>query len=262
MIGATFRVRAIGANLAARLGPRPRLGGQPRSVFARAVNLQAPDGSLLTLQGPGPLAAPFAVALEAWGGRPSGGDFALDLTGTVRVDLIVLPAREEETARAHLVAGLADTHPYATAPSLSSPRARAARAALAGAIRRRDAADFLDSARALIGLGEGLTPAGDDYLVGTLAVLHRLADGWPAAGAIARALTAPTGDTTTAVGAAFLRHAVAGEFSEPLRDLAMAESAAAARAAGATLARMGATSGADTLAGMRAALHALAGARA
>ena len=59
-----------------------------------------------------------------------------------------------------------------------------------------------------------------------------------------------------------LRHAIAGQFSEPLRDLAMADSPSAARAAVTSLARMGATSGADTLEGMRATLEALAGARA
>jgi hypothetical protein len=54
---------------------------------------------------------------------------------------------------------------------------------------------------------------------------------------------------------------VAGQFSEPLRDLAMADTVAAARAAVTALARMGATSGADTLAGMRETLAALAAAR-
>lgn len=261
MPGATLKVRAIGADLAVRLGPRPQLGAVTRSVFARVVNVQTQDGTVLTLQGYGPLVAPFAIAVAAWG-NPVSDDLTLDLAGAARVDLALLPARDAATSGSHLAASLEGTSRYATAPSLSSSRARAARAALTRAIRGRDAADFLDAAHGLVGLGEGLTPAGDDYLVGTLAVLHRLAGGWPAAGAVARALIAHAGDATTMVGAAFLRHAVRGQFSEPLRDLAMAESGAAARAASATLARMGATSGADTLAGMRAALDALVGVRA
>ena len=246
--------------LAARLGAAPRLEGPPLSVFTRAINFAAPHGDLVTLHGPGPLAAPFAIALASWDADLANADLALDLDGARRVDLTVRPARDGALARAPLVAALAETratlHPAA---GLSSPRARAARAALARAVSRRDADGFLEAARALIGLGEGLTPAGDDYLVGTLAVLHRLAGGWPATGVTGRALRACTADATTTVGAAFLRQAIAGRFSEPLRDLAMTESPVGARAAAAALARMGATSGADTLAGMHAALQALMG---
>jgi len=257
MIGTRLRVRALGAQLAARLETDHSLPDRPHSVFEHAVNFETADGALLTLHGPGPLAAPFAIALESWEADLAGGPLTLDLGGAARVDLAVRPARNGVTARVLLAAGLADTRPEPCAAGLESPRARAARAALSRAIGARDAADFIDAACGLIGLGEGLTPAGDDYLVGVLAILHRLADGWPAAGAVARALTAHAVDATTTVGAAFLRHAVAGQFSEPLRDLAMAKSPSAARAAAAALARMGATSGADTLAGMRAALAAL-----
>src|SRR5206468_2486768 len=38
--------------------------GRIHSVFERAVNVLWGDGHLLTLHGPGPLAAPFAIALE------------------------------------------------------------------------------------------------------------------------------------------------------------------------------------------------------
>ena len=257
MIGTRLRVRALGAKLAARLQTEPSLPDRPHSVFEHAVNFEAADGALLTLHGPGPLAAPFAIALESWDEDLRGGPRMLDLGGAARVDLAIRPARTSVTARLVLAAGLAETCPEPCATGLGSPRGRDARAALSRAIGARDAADFIDAACGLIGLGEGLTPAGDDYLVGTLAILHRLGEGWPASGAVARALTARAVDATTTVGAAFLRHAMAGQFSEPLRDLTMAKSPSAARAAAAALARMGATSGADTLAGMRAALAAL-----
>jgi hypothetical protein len=64
------------------------------------------------------------------------------------------------------------------------------------------------------------------------------------------------------VSAAFLCHAVAGRFSQPLRDLLMADTAAAARPPAVALASMGATSGADTLTGMRETLAALTTVRA
>ena len=258
MMAPKLRVRALGAELASRLEAEPRLP-RPHSVFTRAVNFETVDGTLFAVHGPGPLAAPFAIALERWRDDVADGGLTLDLGRARRVDLRVRPAWEfAEHARRLLRDGLLATRGARGARGLDSPGARAARAALSGAIRRRDAADFLDAARELVGLGEGLTPAGDDYLVGTLAVLHRLAGGWPGAASVARALGAHAGDATTTVGAAFLRHAVAGQFSEPLRDLAMAESAAAAHVAAATLAGMGATSGADTLVGVRAALDALA----
>jgi len=91
-----------------------------------------------------------------------------------------------------------------------------------------------------------------------LAGLHRLAQRWAFEdGHLASALVEEAPARTTTVGAAFLAHALTGEFSEPVHDLVTAEALPRARAAGARLAVMGATSGADTLAGMRAALDAL-----
>lgn len=262
MIASALRVHAIGAGLVARLGPKTRLPGRRHSVFARAVNFQTADGALLTVQGPGLLAAPFAIALTTWSPETAGEHLGFDLDGACLVDLAIRPALDRETAREVLASALATAPRGAIAAGLESKRGRAARTALSRAVPWRDADAFLDATRGLVGLGEGLTPAGDDYLVGALAILHRLAGGWPVcAPSPARALAEQAQAGTTTVGAAFLAHAVAGEFSEPLRDLVMASSADAARAAAGVLARMGATSGADTLAGMRATLDALADGR-
>src|SRR6185312_14326963 len=65
-------------------------------------------------------------------------------------------------------------HGTGRATGLDSPRGVAARAALAGAIGSGDAARLVEAASGLLGLGEGLTPAGDDCLVGALAVLHAI----------------------------------------------------------------------------------------
>ena len=281
---ATHAARALGAGLARRL-QAVDLHGRVHSVFARAVNVEwrEPGHGLLTLHGPAPLAAPFAVALTAWpehrpsdawarawglepgmpvlarDGRVLAGGLVVDWSGARMVELRVLPCAEDARAIwARLAGALADFDDLDGAAGLAAAPGRAARAAAAEAIGGRDPLALTHAARALTGLGEGLTPAGDDWLVGMLAGLHRLGQRWAFEnGHLASVLVGEAPARTTTVGAAFLAHALTGEFSEPVRDLVTAESLSRARAAGARLAVMGATSGADTLAGMRAALDAL-----
>ena len=103
----------------------------------------------------------------------------------------------------------------------------------------------------LIGLGIGLTPSGDDFLIGLLAGLEatEAASRAPLAAAIAD--VAPS--RTTAIAAAALRHAADRRFSERLHDVVGAlcqdDEPAIATAVAAGLA-YGATSGSDTLAGL------------
>ena len=68
----------------------------------------------------------------------------------------------------------------------------------------------------LIGLGPGLTPSGDDALVGIEASLHALHS--PMAGFLALAVD-DVEQRTTALAATLLRHAAAGEFAERLHSL-------------------------------------------
>jgi len=117
--------------------------------------------------------------------------------------------------------------------------------------------------RDLIGYGAGLTPDGDDYLLGYLAAL------WPWRGdpvvgahrfAVARAVERNLGRTTDLSGH-FLRLAVQGHFSEPIEGLLRAFAGHVAEVAVRPLAdallRFGATSGADILAGMLHGIRAL-----
>jgi hypothetical protein len=107
----------------------------------------------------------------------------------------------------------------------------------------------------LIGLGVGLTPSGDDYLVGVLAGLD--ATGHPARPDLAAAIAAQAPDRTTAVGAATLRHAAAGAFSERLHAVLIALAGGRLDGVAAAIGRAtayGATSGSDTLVGVFAAL--------
>jgi len=110
----------------------------------------------------------------------------------------------------------------------------------------------------LTGLGPGLTPAGDDFLVGLMAGLRAwpmiLPSGWTAERAC-RLIVQVAAHRTTLLSAAWLRHAAAGEFAEPwhalVQALANAHEAHIHRAADRIL-ETGATSGADAMAGFLA----------
>ena len=84
-------------------------------------------------------------------------------------------------------------------------------AALRGAVRRADLDAALRTAGRLIGLGPGLTPAGDDVMAGTIAGLVLL--GHPAAQRFALGVSALAAGRTTELSSALLRHAAAGQVS-------------------------------------------------
>ncbi len=71
--------------------------------------------------------------------------------------------------------------------------------------------------RAMIGCGEGLTPAGDDLLCGYLVALHAL--GHPAANTIADAVRPKLATLTSRISAAHLAAACNGEAVQLLHDL-------------------------------------------
>ncbi len=84
-------------------------------------------------------------------------------------------------------------------------------AALRGAVRRADLDAALRTATRLIGLGPGLTPAGDDVMAGTMAGLVLL--GHPAADRFAAAVFSLAAGRTTELSRALLRHAACGRVS-------------------------------------------------
>lgn len=84
-------------------------------------------------------------------------------------------------------------------------------AALRGAVRRADLDAALRTAGRLIGLGPGLTPAGDDVMAGTMAGLVLL--GHPAADRFAAGVYSLAAGRTTELSRALLRHAAAGRVS-------------------------------------------------
>jgi hypothetical protein len=84
-------------------------------------------------------------------------------------------------------------------------------AALRGAVRRADLDAALRTSTRLVGLGPGLTPAGDDVMAGTIAGLVLL--GHPAAERFAAGVLALAGGRTTELSRALLRHAAVGQVS-------------------------------------------------
>ncbi|HEY7589994.1 MAG TPA: DUF2877 domain-containing protein [Candidatus Limnocylindrales bacterium] len=120
--------------------------------------------------------------------------------------------------------------------------------------KRRDSAIEL-AGTGLIGLGPGLTPSGDDVLVGFTAGLSAIGD--PRARRLARAWAGAATGRTTDVAVAFHRAAARGFYAERLHVVARALLAGPVEAIPEAIrlaAAWGATSGSDTLAGFLLAL--------
>lgn len=125
------------------------------------------------------------------------------------------------------------------------------------------AADLDSVIGRLIGAGEGLTPTGDDVLVGLLAALYRGGE-MP----LAAAVYSPVGEAvlrhthrTTDISAHYLRLATRGSFGEPLTNLVDAVIGGASvddvHARTSDVLSVGASSGADALVGVLLGLEAV-----
>ncbi|MES2210465.1 MAG: DUF2877 domain-containing protein [Chloroflexota bacterium] len=133
---------------------------------------------------------------------------------------------------------------------------------LAAALRDADPSAAGMAAESLVGLGPGLTPSGDDALVGMAAAVTAM----PPPGTLDATYLRRVVDTaparTTAVSTAFLRHAADGEFAAGLHELMAALIGPDPTGLASTIERsvaFGATSGTDTLVGVLMGLDALAG---
>jgi hypothetical protein len=128
-------------------------------------------------------------------------------------------------------------------------------AALGEAFASGSEAAIVRAGRSLVGLGPGLTPAGDDVLVGLTAALTALGDG--RAHGFAGAWARQAIGRTTIVAETFHRYAAIGAYSERLHDVLrtiLTGPLDAIPAAVATASAWGATSGIDTLTGIVLAL--------
>lgn len=252
-----LRVARLGSVSLERLAAAEDGHGRVHSVFDHAINILWHDGRLLTLLGSRRLAAPFAVALFELPSRDV-------VTPGSRIHRSDFDCTQSEAVRLEMPRGPLVFHPDSlpeplSGRALSSGAGRRARRALGKGLAARDFSAFADAAWQLIGLGEGLTPAGDDCVLGTLAAIHRLAPEWLRENRLHRdRLLSAAGSRTTDVARDFLLEAIAGRFSEPVLDLLTARTEDLANRAARELLAMGATSGADTLAGIRLGCRSLA----
>ena len=271
---------------------RLTLFGRVRSVHRAAiyVDLDGPPGALvIAIESVGGVPAGILVRgstnLAALGVRagmsfePTAGGWSIPSAG-IRIDaagaatwspalpltarLVTGPDLARRIAAARAIAARSvrsgGLWPSGAAHSSEEPwlsRARALIDALLDGLGNDDGDRATGAALGLVGLGIGLTPSGDDYLVGLLAGLE--ATGHPLHGLLAAAVAADVPGGTTSVGAAGLTHASLGAYPERLHDVLVAVASEAATSGDLVRAveramELGATSGSDTLAGLFAAL--------
>ncbi len=264
------------------LVPRSRFDGVVQSVYACACNI-AYGRSLLTLLTPGVAEGPTALLL--------GRDCAIDLRTCFRVgDAVVrrggrLRSRGTDVDLSRATGWKPGARPifaeasqvlanlrFARARLVARPRSqtsilhREGRAACAGLEQACRACDFkaaLPEATRLIGWGEGLTPAGDDFLVGLMSGLDVLAATSSIRTNFLRRLSAAISAqvaTTTPIAAHHLRLAANGHFTADLHRLRDAllsanDVTSLQQSVDDTLA-LGATSGADLVAGLLSGVFA------
>jgi len=146
---------------------------------------------------------------------------------------------------------LGNEEPASSFDSAMRRRLERALPVLAGAIGRFDADRAVEGLAPLVGLGPGLTPAGDDFIVGLLAALWSRYDGRAFVAKLHGPL-ARLAATSHPISRQFLMDALEGEVCEPLSDLAVAVSMhdhERAAAGALRVMRFGHTSGADALTG-------------
>ncbi len=258
------------------------LVGHVHSCYARILNIQTPGGQLLTLQGPGLLQAPCAASLteeiENYARLLAPGDpvvrndqapgaLCLILAAATLWDGRLLPLANLSAATLQVAAekltqwlaqhvsgqGLVPVLAAFNGAAVRSPLHRRFCNALMPVLAARhvSASSMADMAAQIVGLGEGLTPSGDDLLVGFWAVLHLT--GHATMLLPAPAWLAPLVANTTDLSAAFLRCALEGHFSGLMVRLLHALYSAdpnAWQTPAADLARVGHSSGVDAMAGI------------
>ena len=270
--------------------PQKDFSGVVHSVFRRACNLRTKDG-LITLLAGDAADAPNGIRLAT----PSGFDFQDHIVAGSAVGCRARIARvaaselaiELSTGRrwsGSLVALATDVAKPRTAAAWCAARDELARqrpmrhmpakvaratAILVRATRRSRATEAAGVLISMVGCGDGLTPAGDDVIVGYLAGL------WSTAGRARRrhrflsALAAPVeaaADRTTDISRAYLAQAIRGHFPAHLvtlaRHIAYGAPAARVRTTTRRALAVGVSSGPAGICGLLAGMAAWAPAHA
>jgi hypothetical protein len=214
-----------------------------------------PEAQVLSI---GPLRIEYGTAAR-WDARPDWVDVARHYAGQAGS-----PARLAEMAEAVELSGsLLDLYrPALRGTALSQAlltMARPGSQALVGGLAAGDGEQAMTGARALAGLGGGLTPAGDDFIVGALLAAWAGLYG-PGTAALGPGVAGAAVPRTTTLSAAYLKAAAQGECIAQWHALFRAqqrEDLGATRAAVGALVSIGHTSGADALAGFLAVHYVL-----
>lgn len=276
-----LNVRSAGASLASLLEDSS-WDGRISARFRSALQITGPHERLVHLQGGSPLVSPFSLRIEGNLG-PIIAELDIDEGMPVRKEgprleiagRLRLLLEDMRYYRSPLTGGVIDPEALRLAErtlalcvrpgGLDAMRvAREAAGEIDAGLRSGQIERVVIASTRLVGLGPGLTPSGDDFLVGTLKGLSMF--GWAqrmpvtALAALRRGLTPLLRERTSKVGAAFIGHAMHGQFAEVL-DRAAATLLAPAEPEAVTsgIARFlgqGATSGADTARGFLTALDA------
>ena len=249
------------------------------SVFRRALNLQLEDGELLSIFAAGSPNAPFGlVGSHTVGQILAGVGETVQLSSTAitfnttaiatadcqfvsnRLDKCQLPMPSHECleqfvqcikakARCGSFYGAMPNDVFNSAQVI---RLEHYRSQLKRAWTQSSVVNMSDATRQLIGLGVGLTPSGDDYLVGLLLVLNHSVAADSVNLAIIKQSILDNLDTTTSVSQACLRAGLERRYSEPLRNLliAITNQMDSYESVLQTVLAHGATSGQDTCTGM------------
>ncbi|MFJ4713822.1 DUF2877 domain-containing protein [Streptomyces sp. NPDC088785] len=267
--------------------------GRIHSVFTRVVNLLAPDGLLVTLAARDSADAPRTLVVDTpdWSAAaPAAGQPATFAAGNIDLGTGPRPLRVTSAAArpwqpvAPRLTGLAPgalariagrldalnedfgprggmLGPVAGAGPLELAVARAldaGRATLLTALRHGAGdAEIRRGVLALLGLGPGLTPAGDDFLTGLTFVAALPGSAPTGLVTVVRAVLHAHRGRTTDVSHATLTEATRGRVRAELIDV-LRQSADDDRPPHAAVRRLlaiGHTSGSDTLSGLAAGLH-------
>ncbi|MDX1659371.1 MAG: DUF2877 domain-containing protein [Nitriliruptorales bacterium] len=266
----TVRSRLVGR---AAAGIETAITGPARPArvlgcFPTAVYLELPDpGGVIAVVARDGIALPNAVLLASLGaaarfsewsgpwlvgdGRVVSGDRSVEVDSWYDARPVLAPAGAGE-----LVRGLSELE-SALAEEGRSGASGVDVTALRAAIDSRDVPAVVAAAAALVGLGAGLTPSGDDVLAGAvsagLAVCRHLEDraGEAVFAAVGVAVAELAVGRTTSLSAALLRHAADGEMAGPARRLVAAVSRRGAiRPALDALLQVGHASGGDLAQGI------------
>ncbi len=283
--------RSIGSRVASQ-----PFRGSVHSVYRQACNIELGGGALLTLLAPGlgnlphgircalPDPADFQVWLRPGQAVEAGGlllrvpqaGVAVDLSGaarwrckldacgldpyagpTVRAMLAVrLLLREQAPCSGFAPLVLDDAPPGSPLERAMQRRLRQTLPALGRASMSLDSALAVKALEQLAGLGPGLTPAGDDFIVGYLAGLYSRCSREPMLRPFLDGLVATLARLAAAanlISRQFILNALEGEFSEWLAELALAiavQDDRRLRESAARVVRIGHSSGADSLVGL------------